>query len=363
MTTLYKQNKNGSIQSWSIETQTHGVYTVTFGQLGGAMQTQSTQCSGKNIGKANETTPDQQAELEMQALITKKLKSGYSYDQSAPVTVQLPMKVKCYQDQLNNVKFPCISQPKLNGVNGLYRRSGSTLTLYSRGGEVYPAIPHLEPLVHHVMNYLGCNELNGELYIHRMPLQDIQSAVTKPNDKSHLLSFCVFDISDSTATFEQRFTAMQSCTLANFRGHSQVAIIPGIMCHSHTALDIHYEDCMSQYFEGTVIKNLDGLYQHNIRSSDQFKYKKALSKEFLIAGFELDKRGHPVFHLFINFDSPKVFKAKPKGTHEFLESINPQSYVGSWATIEYETLSKDNVPLKPIFIGLRNCDESGNPME
>ena len=104
MTTLYKSNKNGSIQQWSVSTL-EDTYTVSFGQVDGAIQTTVTTCTPKNIGKSNESTGAQQAEFEAAALIAKKLKAGYSTDPSAPVTVQLAMKVKSYQDQLHNVKF------------------------------------------------------------------------------------------------------------------------------------------------------------------------------------------------------------------------------------------------------------------
>ncbi len=91
MTTLYKTTKQSKVQQWSISTSAD-TYTVTFGQVDGAMQTVTTTCSPKHIGKSNETSASQQAELEAAALVAKKLKSGYSTDPSAPVTVQLPMK-------------------------------------------------------------------------------------------------------------------------------------------------------------------------------------------------------------------------------------------------------------------------------
>ena len=95
MTTLFKSNKNGSIQQWSVSTF-EDTYTVQFGQVDGAMQTAVTTCTGKHLGKSNETSASQQAELEAAALIAKKLKSGYSTDSSAPITVSLAMKVKSY---------------------------------------------------------------------------------------------------------------------------------------------------------------------------------------------------------------------------------------------------------------------------
>lgn len=62
MTTLYKPTKQGKTQQWSIEVQGDS-FICTYGQLDGAMQTQTTKCTGKNIGKANQTTPEQQVLL------------------------------------------------------------------------------------------------------------------------------------------------------------------------------------------------------------------------------------------------------------------------------------------------------------
>lgn len=361
MTTLYKSNKNGSIQQWSVSTL-EDTYTVSFGQVDGAIQTTVTTCTPKNIGKSNESTGAQQAEFEAAALIAKKLKAGYSTDPSAPVTVQLAMKVKSYQDQLHNVKFPCFSSAKLNGVNGIYKRTNGILSLYSRGGELYPSIPHLEPLVHQTMDLFNSNELNGELYIYGFALQDITSAVVKPNDNSCLLSFCIFDIADSTEKFHERVLLMHTYHNFDTTIHSTIAVIYNVICLSHEQLNTHFEECTTFGYEGTVVKNSSALYKHNVRSSDTFKYKKAQSAEFLIVGYELDKRRHPVFHLNTHTTPSLTFKAKPIGTHAFVESIDPQSYVGKWATIEFEVLSNDLKPLKPIFIGLRDCTPDGKPL-
>jgi len=359
MTTLYKVNKNKAIQSWSIQT-IEDTFIITFGLIGVIMQTVSTKCYSKNIGKSNETTPEQQAILEMEALITKKIKSGYSYDISAPNTVMLPMKVKCYQGQLHNIKFPCYSSAKLNGVNGTYRRVNGKLSLYSRGGELYPAIPHLESLVHETMDLFNSNELNGELYIHGFALQDITSAVIKPNSNSNLLGFCIFDIADMSSTFSTRATIMHSYQNFDTTIHSTVSVVYNVTCNSIADIEAHYTECADFGYEGTVIKNTKALYQHNVRSSDMFKYKKAQDAEWEIIGYELDKRNHPVF-IFITKEL-KTFKAKPKGTHEFLANIDPDTYIGQFATCEYEVLSKDLIPLKPIFIGLRTCDSNGSQL-
>ena len=218
----------------------------------------------------------------------------------------------------------------------------------------------MEALVHKAMDLFQSNELNGELYIHGEHLQDIQSAVKKPKELSAKLSFCVFDIADSTDNFYER--ASQMSKLSNFRisSHPAVWAVANYMCDSHEDIQAHYNIAIEEGYEGTVIKNYNGLYKHNVRSSDQFKYKKAQSAEFLIVSYELDKNGLPVFILE---STGGEFKAKPIGTKEYWSQQIPVTYIGQYATIEYETFSKSGIPLKPIFISTRKLDASGNPLE
>ena len=364
MTTLYKTNKNYSIQQWSIEVS-GPTFTCIYGQVGGKLQSQQTICKSVNIGKSNETTPEQQAQLEASALIAKKIKSGYSYDQSGPTTVQLPQKVKCYQDQLKNVIFPCYSTPKLNGVNATYwLLPNGKLHLTSRGGETYPAIPHLESYVLTLMNHLGTIALNGELYIHDEHLQDIQSAVKKPNQLTPLLEFNIFEMPLMTCAYSAKNKIMWDTIndLCNWfeDKNNLVSFITGIECHSNEDIEVHYNQCMQAKLEGTVIYNANAVYQFNTRSSNVFKYKKAQSAEFLIVSYELDKNSLPVFILE---STGGEFKAKPIGTKEYWSQQIPATYIGQYATCEYEVFSKSGIPQKPIFISTRKLDASGNPLE
>ena len=139
-----------------------------------------------------------------------------------------------------------------------------------------------------------------------------------------------------------------------------IKLIPAVLRYTHEELDKSQENAVNFGYEGTVIKNATALYQHNVRSSDMFKYKKTQSAEFLISGYNLDKNGLPVF--VMKCDAGE-FKAKPVGTKEFWAKFNPTDYLGNYGTIEYETLSKDGIPLKPIFISLRSMDSAGNPKE
>lgn len=355
--TLYKTNKNKSIQICTISVASN-TFTVEWGQLGGAMQTKTTICKATNVGRSNERSPSQQATFEAQAKWDKKKKEGYSEDKSAPTTVDLPMKVKVWESKRFKPGF--ISTPKLNGVNGTYRLVDDKLILTSRGGEVYPPIPHLEPFILEFMHHLGSTELNGELYIPNTHLQDITSAVKKPKELSKSLQFCIFDICDFSVTpyVNRRLNLIEA---GEDLDNEHVTVLTGVECQTLEDIESHYSQCMASNLEGTVIKDPTGLYRHNVRSSYQWKYKKMLDCEKQITGYTIDKNGHCVFTVSVNTVSSDTFKVKMKGTDSERLAIasKADTYIGRWLNISYETLSRDGKCLKPVGNYFRDCDNSG----
>lgn len=359
--TLYKASKTGATQVINMEI-TGDTYTRTWGQVMGKQQSKATTALPKNVGRANETTGAEQAILEAQAVWAKKQKAGYSLDETAPTTVSLPMKVKVLQDQLKNINYPCISTPKLNGVNGTYTLTDDTLTLTSRGGEVFAPIPHLEDEIKATMELLGSNVINGELYIPGEFLQDITSAVKKPKELSKRLEFWIFDICDSKDIYDKRHDLMIDVELQT-QENQYVKFLNGIECDDMDEIEVHYNQCMDAGLEGTVVKNMDGLYQYNVRSTSQFKYKKARDAEFYVEGYELDKNGHAVFRCTV--DPEKNFKVKLKGTNEerLAMAASAGRYIAEYLKVEFEMLSKDGIPQKPVGIMFRKVDENGEAIE
>lgn len=355
--TLYKVTKTGATQTHSI-TITNNTYTVTQGQLDGKTQSYLTTCSPKNVGKANETSGAEQAIKEAQALWESKLKKGYTQTCGIPTTSQLPMKVKCYQNQVKNVVFPCYSTPKLNGVNATFTLANNTLILTSRGGELYKSLPHLESDIKRILTTLKTDRIAGELYIHGEHLQDITSYVKSQKPESSLLEFHIFDLPNVPGTYEQRLKVLQTIKSTAF-----VKLIPSTLCHSHDDINSHFKLCISYGFEGTVIYNSSALYEYNVRSSNIFKYKQAQSAEYQVVDYTTDKSGFPL--LICKITNDLTFTVKPSGTAEQrkqLLNILPTK-LGEYYTIEYETLSKNGTPLKPVGIAFRKCTPSGIPLE
>ena len=77
---LYKQTTTGATQTWEIEVEGNKFRTIS-GQLEGKKITNKwTICKGKNVGRANETTAEEQALKEAEAKHQKKRESGYTLD-------------------------------------------------------------------------------------------------------------------------------------------------------------------------------------------------------------------------------------------------------------------------------------------
>ena len=363
---LYKTAKSGATQVFDIEVS-GDTYTVTWGQRDGKMQTKSTTCKPKNVGKANETTAEEQAVLEAKAVWVKKQKSNYSTSEEAPVTVKLPMKVNEYQKHKSKVKFPCYTSPKLNGVNAEYRLVDGKLVLLSRGGEEYPIPEHQRADILKVMEALTTESINGEMYIHEEFLQDIMAATKKHNEMTPRLQFWAFDFPELDGDYASR------CSYAygvgeKLEGVSSVKFVSVGVAHSHDDIEDQWDFVTEANYEGLIIRNATGKYEYNTRSYDVLKYKQAQDSEFKVVGYSLDKNGHAVFVAETGLEdlgAKSTFKVKLKGTAEerLAMAAEADKYIGQWLKVEYEMLSKDGIPQKPVGIMFRKVDENGEAIE
>ena len=348
---LFKSTKTGAIQICDISVS-GAVVSTTFGQLDGKLQTSTDTCSPKNTGRSNSTTAEQQAILEAQSKFAKKVKSGYSQELTSTPTVQLPQKVKTYQDNKHLVSYPCYATPKYNGLNGTYwLLPDKTLKLTSRGGDELPPIPHLEPTILKMMEHFKTTCINGELYISGESLQNITSAVKKPKELSKSLVFIPFELPLVSAPYKDKVALL-------------IKYIPIVYITREEMLEEFFTVTVEAGYEGIVIYNTDSIYQFNQRSSTVLKYKPVADAEYKILSYTTDRNGHPVFTCETH--DGKQFKVKPKGTDEERKQIITNfdsQYKNNYYKIEYEMLSDAGIPLKPVGISLRACDSNAEPLE
>ena len=370
---LYKRTKTGATQTYQVSVDNNATITVTQGQLNGKLTSYITDITeGKNIGKANETTPQQQAEFEAASKHAKKLKSGYTLSVEEELPVKLPQKVKNFKDLLKSEKrlsalhFPCSVEAKLNGVNVIFRLENNVLSMYSRGGDEYPLPEHQIAPITNVMQKFNLTALSCEQYIHGEHLQNITSLVKKPKPGSEKLVAMIFDFPDSQSTYlAKTATKLLIASYIHNPTNNGKFIGTGIVISQQVAnLDDLYaynDEILKLGYEGIIVTNNDSIYQYNVRSSNAWKLKPVQDAEFEIVAYDKDKNGHLVLTCITQ--SEKTFKVKPRGTDEERNALVSiaDSLPGQWLKVEYEVLSADGIPLKPVGILVRDCDSHGNP--
>lgn len=357
--TLYGKDTKGNIKVWSISVE-GALITVSHGKLDGKMQEKYTLCVSKNIGKANETTPEQQAILEADSKYKKQLDKLYkpSIEDLEDVEKQLPMLALDYTKAGHRIKYPCYVSPKLDGVRCIAHYNGLVVTLMSRGGQYYPVPDKIGFAIKTISELTGVDTFDGELYIHGERLQDIVSCAKKENEMTDRLEFWIFDL-PSDKIWSQRYEDLTSL-------HDEIAGIPCIKLVSNYIADNENDarQAMNMYlqkgFEGMMLRNSNGLYKYSHRSPDLMKWKDFQDAEALVVGVTKDKLGEGV--LKCKLPSGIYFECKMKGNHEYRMFDNMMTLVGYWISFKYQALTADGVPQFPVGLYERACDADGKPI-
>jgi len=339
--TLYKRDSNNKVREWFITTKKDS-YTTHHGLKGGKMVSKTTYTKGKNKGRSNATTGIEQALLEAAAKYTKRLdREGYSDDINKldydaylrPMLARDYLKVGHQVCWKENVIY---GSPKLDGVRAIWIKDKG---FQSRKGTFYN-VPHLEELLKNT-----AAKLDGELYIHGKPLNEIVSAVRKPNLNTPLLEFRIFDAVESGG-YIQRYRD-HVLTTTNRIGSVMVQPVPYVEL-LEAALDTWHDRFVSQGYEGIMLRK-DGAYAEGQRSADLFKYKKFKEAEYEIKGVEPDKDGNGILCC-------DGFKVRMMGTDADRKHQidNPDLYIGKQLTVRYFTLTPYGKPQFPVGVTIRD---------
>lgn len=168
-TTLYQRTRTGKVQQWTIWVEPkgnsgHPEVWIEHGQVDGKKQlTHDIISEGVNIGKANETTPLQQATLTMGRKITKQKEKGYSekiVEKKVSLSIPFPKEL-CFYKPKNSIDDKKIAKleasgdavftVKRDGMMHIVGRNDYKTEIYSRRmDEVSDKYPHLMKAFHNL---------------------------------------------------------------------------------------------------------------------------------------------------------------------------------------------------------------------
>lgn len=357
--TLYGLNKNAGLKTWSIWTEGDILY-IEHGKLNGKLQLKSQVVVGKNIGKSSETTAEQQAELEAKSRINKQVDKGYreNPDDLKELGI-LPMLAADYLKQGHRISYPCYVSEKLDGVRCLAIRHKDRVELKSRGGKDY-VVPHIQMELQEVMT--EGDIWDGELYIHGKYLEEIVSAVKKPNANTQDIKFVIFDIV-TPDIFEDRLVQMQGVSHTIGQGGSLRVLHYYLTMDEDQMKHIH-KQFVSEGYEGIMLRNKNGLYESGKRSADLQKYKEFFDEEFEIRDVVEDRNGNGVLCVWDHIAGSTFDVCYGDFEERKRQLEHPELYKGKWLTVKYQTRYRaSKLPQFPTGVCIREMDEYGSPLE
>jgi DNA ligase-1 len=345
-------SSTGKIKTWSIEANKNTMI-ISSGYIDGKMNVQAKIIEGKNNGKSNETSDNEQCILECKSKWQKKIDEQYveklnevkSYNEQE---VLLPMLAQNYHDRKHDIKFPCYIQPKLNGARCIYQGS----KFISRKGKEYTTLNHLV----NELKLLGIKIPDGEIYVHGMTFQGILRRVKKDRgEETRELQYWIYDQVNDKRFFE-RSIELNSKFKSNM---VKLVEVPTYMVTSEKEIKQWQDKWFKEGYEGAIVRNVNGLYKVKHRSKDLQKYKEFIDKEFIIVGAHEgsgEDAGTVIFE--VKTKSGKIFSVRPKGTRkerrEWLENI--ENIIGKELTVRYQNLSEEGIPIFPVGIAIRDYE-------
>lgn len=358
-TILYK-NHGSAVGTWEGWTEGSMVCTSSAKTLTAKAVRNFYECQGKNIGKTNETTPAEQALLELDSKIRLKLDKGYVLtleEAKKPVTNTLGLSLPMLATPIEKIKPECIlwdsafAQPKLDGHRALYKDG----VLYSRQGKLLN-LPHIIEAIKN--SNLKKLHLDGELYIHGVSLQDLSRLIKKPSEgtldlKYHIYDF-VADLPFALRTGVLKNTAQQSPALE---------LVETIQVDGLDTLDILHEDYRAAGYEGTMLRFGTDSYTTGKRSRTLLKLKEFHDAEFLVVDYEEGKpyiKNSGIYQVPVwicEASNGKRFNVTAAGSMEEKDEQWQRRDVildlPSMLTVKYHYLSKDGIPQLPIALRWR----------
>lgn len=309
-----------------------------------------------------------------------------------------PMLLKVMDEIMTPARFEAIDadwycQKKYNGVRCVACINGN-VKLFSRRLKQYN-VPTIESALaeffagnasnsmnnsarNKIDNFISNKMLDGELYIHKMPLQLISGIVRAENDPDKVkLKYVIFDFYDfknkdlsyvrRMEILEDLFESVNSSGSANSSNSQNIILAPTDKIGKSTdypaferRMNSFYNKYLEQGYEGIILRRADGVYVpsfHGRETDLVMKHKPKQTKEYKCTGYETGRGKESGAVIWICQVHGIEFRVRPKQSYAERRQIYSelQSDPGAFAkkyknkpyTVEYDSLSINGVPQQP----------------
>lgn len=288
--TLYSLDSSGNVRIWYMEQKLNEYRMISGIKDGALVYSDWTTVFGKNTGKKNQTSDEEQCKKEIEAKYKKKLKEDYFENESDIgktrfIQPMLAHKLKDYDPIEIGLFSGCWGiQPKLNGSRCIITKDGA----WTRKGEQYLTIPHITNSLAPFFLAFPNAVLDGELFNEslRQKLNELMSLVRKTKNigqeelkkskdivQYHIYDGFGFDGLTQLDTYLIRYKWIKKNLLENqYANTSFIYEVPFEYLKDKFQLDSYYQDLIDDGHEGVILRNLNGTYEQK-RSKNLLKHK------------------------------------------------------------------------------------------
>ena len=379
---IYGISKSGKTKLWTANVYQNpdgsAYASMEHGFLDGKKQTVIRDYTGgKNIGRKNETSPTEQCLSETERKwLDKCQKEGYkvlsqidhddtditdnveSDQDSTSKPVYYPMLTQTYdpiKKRKNNIEFPCLVQPKLDGIRCIAFMFNDKICYQSRTNTDILSVSHLDSDLKKIFKINPDIILDGELYTTKYPFEKFAGLIKKKHitetDKVELkkVEYCVYDVIDESVIFKERLSIFKK--LIGSHNFDYVKAVETEICQNSDNVKMFHAKYMEEGYEGIILRNIDGFYKTKYRSYDLQKYKEFVETEYRIIGYkEGSGRDQGTVIWVCQNSNGQSFSVRPKGSVEHRSELldNAESYIGKFLTVIYQELSDVGIPRFPV---------------
>ncbi len=377
---LYSRATTGAIQQWQIFVDGGKYWTEAGQQCGVITKSAPTECEPKNVGKANETSCEEQALAEAEAKFAKKLRENH-FEKITDIDCGF-LEFQLAQPEkkaLDTIMWPkgIVLDDKLNGFACAVVAGGA----FTRQNKQYHSIPHILAAFAAILQDTPHVFIQGELfnpaYVNDLgKISKLVSVVRQPKDltpellqdTARLVQFHWYDgygfrhpetgkiVSAETPLLERR----RAIDLIISHLPDCVQSVHYDIVHSEAEARVKVAEYVARGGEGKVAKDPDAPYQHK-RTNALVKLKKFETREFRVVSnrpnpFKEGKGNSKGCAEAVWVENPngkrpqdKEFKVNIKGPKDELREmyLHPERYRGEWITVEFQEESPYGVPLIP----------------
>lgn len=364
-----KRNARGIFIFWEIGVYENKIITKSYQEDGKVKGPFARECVGKNIGKANETTSHEQAKLEAQSLIYKKIRENDYIevfdDNDLEDVMNMTEKVLNISPMLLNtaklkeswVKDGAYVQPKLDGKRCIAYFKNDKWICQSRNKKEYK-------FLHNIKNYLDAYFdkkiiYDGELLLPGKNIQELSEIVTVNQKKAHeneyKIIYNIFDIVDFHLNQEERLNELEK-QFMKITKESPLDFVKVIEVNNWDDILKEHKKYVKDGYEGTVCRYKYGKYVSK-RSQHILKIKDFNEDEFKVIDCDEGKGKNKGMAVWI---------CKTKEGNEFncISAVPDEikrmyykkrdKYIGKYLTVKFQGYTDNGIPRFPVGLIFRD---------